>query len=134
MTNSNRILIVDDDLMVGLHIKVEVEAMGYSVIGPVSSVEGARAVLRDEDETVAVAILDVNLHHENSLTLAQDLWERRIPFIFVTGSRLGLMQRQFPQVAILPKPVDFRALQQQLASICEENNGRNDMVRHSAAG
>ena len=131
MTNSNRILIVDDDLMVGLHIKVEVEAMGYGVIGPVSSVEGARAVLREEN--VAVAILDVNLHNEDSLTLAQDLWKKRIPFVFVTGSRLGLMQRQFPEVAILPKPVDFRALRQHLAAVFEDKDGQHENVRRSAA-
>ncbi|MEQ9314719.1 MAG: response regulator [Henriciella sp.] len=116
MSKRPRILIVEDELMIGLHLKLELEKMGYGVVGPVSTVEGAMAVMAQE--TIAAAVLDLQLHGELSLSVAQTMSDRGIPFIFVTGSRVGPMANSFQGVRILSKPVNFKKLATHLEEMC----------------
>ncbi|MGB3626016.1 MAG: hypothetical protein WA989_09310 [Henriciella sp.] len=117
MPQRPNILIVEDELMVGLHLKVEVESFGYAVTGPVSSVEGAMAAL--DQENIDAAVLDLQLYDELSLSIAQALWQRGVPFVFVTGLGVGTLPETYDKVRILRKPVDFRQLKRTLAEICK---------------
>lgn len=116
MPNTPKILILDDELMIGLHLKLEVEKLGYAVVGPVSSVDGAMAVVAQED--ISAALLDLQLYGELSLSVAQALADRGIPFLFVTGSRIGPMANSFKGVRIISKPVDFKKLAAHLEEMC----------------
>jgi len=56
---------------------------GCTVAGPASSVDqGMRLV---EQEAIDGAILDINLSGEMVFPLADDLAERSVPFVYVTG-------------------------------------------------
>ena len=108
VSEKKNILVVEDELMIGLHIKVDLEAAGFRVIGPVSSVEGGLSAIRDED--IDAAVLDLKLYNEWSLSIAQALADQNIPFLFLTGSRIGAMANRFKGVTILCKPIMTRTL------------------------
>jgi CheY-like chemotaxis protein len=65
-----------------------------------------------------VAILDVNLGHETSVAVAEELKRRNIPFMLTTGygDRSGLVE-QFSTVPILNKPYEAAALIAELSMI-----------------
>lgn len=127
MAERPRLLIVEDELMIGLHLKLEIEKLGYSVVGPVGSVDGAMAAM--EEETISLAVLDLKLYGELSLSLAQTLNDRGIPFIFVTGPRIASMAHKFPGVRILSKPIDIPELARHLNEMCPPGPGTLDTAR-----
>jgi DNA-binding response OmpR family regulator len=97
-----RILIVEDEFFVGILLEEDLRASGFQPLGPITSVAVARETIRRE--TFDLAILDINLNGEMVYPLADDLVERRIPFIFLSGySELNLPER-FRDVARLSKP------------------------------
>ena len=53
------VLIVEDEFLIALDLTLLLEGRGWSVLGPVASVEAALRLLNKE--TPAVALLDVNL-------------------------------------------------------------------------
>lgn len=113
-------MIVEDELMIGLHLKVDLEAMGYGVVGPISSVEGALAAL--EQETIHAAVLDITLYDELSLPVAQTMSDRNLPFMFLTGSRIGRMADKFDGVTILSKPVIFNELETYVRAMLDQTS------------
>jgi two-component system, response regulator PdtaR len=65
-----KILVVEDELIIAWHIQAIIEALGYSVAGPVSSVDAALGLLRNN--TPNAALLDVNLQGTTVLPVAQN--------------------------------------------------------------
>lgn len=78
-----RVLIVEDEYLLSMGLAEMLEAAGAVVVGLVSSVAQAFAMLDMEPE---VAILDVQLREETSFPIADELARRGIPFVFATGS------------------------------------------------
>ncbi|WP_300381440.1 hypothetical protein [Henriciella sp.] len=111
MAHGFRILIVEDELLMGLQFKHQLESAGFETIGPVSSVAGALAVIEQED--VSAALLDYKLHKENSLPIAGELSRRGLPFAFVSGN-MRHQPAEFAGVSLLRKPVPSGALLESL--------------------
>jgi PAS domain S-box-containing protein len=106
----NRVLLVEDEALVGMMMKDTLFQFGFDVIGPYSTIEDARGAILDED--FHAAILDVNICGESVYPLADLIAARDVPFVFVTGySRDGIDSR-FAHVPVLQKPVDRRQLEQ----------------------
>jgi CheY-like chemotaxis protein len=84
-----RILIVEDQIILALHVADVVEAMGCEPVGPVGSVSAALPIaLR---ETLAAALLDIRLTDQAVGPVADVLQRRAIPFAFMTAyTRLHL--------------------------------------------
>jgi CheY-like chemotaxis protein len=78
-----QILIVEDEVLVAMHVEDLVIAMGHEVVGPASRVDEALQLARER--TIHFAILDVNLAGQPSTLVADALRERGIPFVFATG-------------------------------------------------
>jgi len=96
-----RILVVEDDFLIGLMVADTLTGAGASVTGPIAS--------RDEAVPVAhagaldAAVLDVNLRGETSDRIAAALRERAIPFILATGYG-EQAQRQWGEQGVIAKP------------------------------
>jgi DNA-binding response OmpR family regulator len=56
-----RILVVEDEFLVALHIEDTLRRLGYEIIGPVGDLPNAMRLA--EAETLSAAILDVHLQH-----------------------------------------------------------------------
>jgi DNA-binding response OmpR family regulator len=78
-----RVLVVEDDALLGLDIAAQLADAGFDVVGPAVSVASAFRLM---DETCCdVAVLDVNLGSETSEPVAIELRTRATPFIVLSG-------------------------------------------------
>ena len=78
-----RVLVVEDELLVAMEIKMTLAELGCEVVGPVSTLREALAVIGGRE--LDGALLDVNLHGEHAYPAAEALRARSIPFVFLTG-------------------------------------------------
>lgn len=79
-----RILLVEDDHLVGLSIASTLEAFGCAVFGPASDADSGVALALAEP--LDAALLDVNLGGKTtSEAVADALRTRGVPYVFCTG-------------------------------------------------
>lgn len=77
------ILVVEDDAMQALDLAAALSEAGAIIVGPAANIDDA---LRLITETVCTgAVLDLRVSNRNSTSFAQQLVEKRIPFILHTG-------------------------------------------------
>ena len=103
-----RILVVEDEFLVGLSLCEDLARLDAQVTGPVSSLSEALQVLQREQ--FDAALIDVNLRGEMSFPLADELLAREVPFLFVTGYGEDAMPPRFRQVLRIAKPHDPKRL------------------------
>jgi len=72
------ILIVEDEYLIAMDLKLLLEARGWRVMGPVATVQGALALLKAE--LPSIALLDVNLGNELVTPVAEALKAQNVPF------------------------------------------------------
>src|SRR5215204_2870842 len=78
-----RVLIVEDELLISDLIEGMVVDLGQEVVAVVSRVEEAMAVI--ERGELDFAIVDIRLHGEMALSVADALAAKGVPFVFATG-------------------------------------------------
>jgi CheY-like chemotaxis protein len=114
----HRILIVEDNPLNSELLRDWLELEGYEVL-LAANLDAAFAAVRTEHPNVV--LLDVQLGTEDGLSLAS--WMRqqpllcKTPIIAVTAQAMATEQQHILQTgcdSIVPKPVDFAVLQQQL--------------------
>jgi DNA-binding response OmpR family regulator len=104
-----RILIVEDEFLLAMHIAHHLETAGFDVLGPAVSATKALAILRDA--ACDAATLDVHLGPEQtSEHVAHELRARGIPFVTVTGYLDEQRPQAFDGAPVLSKPVRPAAL------------------------
>ena len=81
MNTKQRILIVEDEIVVALFLEDVLADFGYEVAGVVSHLDVAMAREPDYD----IALLDVHINGHNVFDFADLLASRDIPFVFATG-------------------------------------------------
>lgn len=72
------ILIVEDEFLIAMDLKLMLEGHGWRVIGPVATVQGALRLL--EKELPSLALLDVNLGNELVTPVAEALKAQGVLF------------------------------------------------------
>jgi DNA-binding NtrC family response regulator len=112
-----RVLVVEDDFIVGFDMQMLLEEQGARVLGPAASLAEARSLLAQNSPQVAV--LDVNLSGELVFPLVEELQKRDIPYVFATAYADD--DRLFPestrQAPRLAKPVLPNVLIGQIAKV-----------------
>jgi CheY-like chemotaxis protein len=99
-----RILLLEDEAILGLEISEILSSAGAHVIGPFGSLtEGTRAARR---ESIDVAVLDMNLNGQMVYPVAEELQQRKIPVLFLTGYDVPDMPKSLHKVPHVLKPVD----------------------------
>ena len=105
---SRRLLLVEDEVLVGILMREMLEDMGFSIGEPCQTLGDALSVV--EAEAFDGAVLDVNLNGVLIYPLADLLVARNVPFVFVTGYSADAVDRRFAKVPIVQKPVTSEAL------------------------
>jgi DNA-binding NtrC family response regulator len=77
------VLIVEDEFLIGMDLKLLLEDGGWLVLGPATTVQGALRLL--EQELPCVALLDVNLRDELVTLVAETLKARHVPFALASA-------------------------------------------------
>jgi two-component sensor histidine kinase/DNA-binding response OmpR family regulator len=100
----NRLLLVEDEALVGIMMSEMLTELGFHVIGPICNL--ADAVAAVAKEPFHTAVLDVNLHGEMVYPVADMLTARGVPFVFVTGYGAEGIDARFANVPVLQKPIE----------------------------
>lgn len=104
-----RILIIEDEVLVGMYLEDLLTEMGHHVVGPATRIEEAIGLARDSD--IDFAILDVNLGGTPSFPAAAILRERGIRFVFATGYGDQGVPAEYMNEPILRKPYELENLE-----------------------
>lgn len=83
MTDDRRILIVEDDVLIGMMLVDMFEALGLAEPAQATTNEEALAAI--DAGGIAGALVDINLGEEKGWPVADALAERGIPFAFTSG-------------------------------------------------
>lgn len=117
-----RILIVEDEYLIAMNLKENLELAGCVVVGPVPSVENAVEVIELEPH-IDAGVVDVNLGGKLAYPVADCLQARNIPFIFTSGYEIGLLRTRYPKVANCGKPYVFRNIEAALVDAIGSREG-----------
>lgn len=102
-----RILIVEDDAVLGMVASAALEGEGHAVAGPAFSVAEAQALAASGKADLA--LVDINLDgHDEGIALARSLRAQfGIPSIFVSGQVAAARANRDAALGLLPKPYDI---------------------------
>ncbi len=103
-----KILLVEDQLVIAMDAEMMLAGKGASAIETAAS--PGEALRKLAHFTPDAAVLDVNLGTETSLTVAEELARRKIPFVFATGYGDNIMVPQSFSAPTIRKPYDEIAL------------------------
>ena len=104
-----RVLLVEDEALVGIMIQECLTEFGFQITGPVCTASEALSAAKDGH--FDAAILDINLGDGSVYRVAEILSARGVPFIFVTGYDSGSVDSRFQEVPVLQKPIERQMLQ-----------------------
>jgi PAS domain S-box-containing protein len=117
----NRVLLVEDETLVGMMMSEILSELGFHVIGPVANVTDAMAAVANE--VFHAAVLDVNLQGEMVYPVAEALTARKVPFVFVTGYAADGIDARFADVQVLQKPIE-RQMIESVFLLASDTRGR----------
>jgi len=111
-----RVLIVEDDTLVGMGLRGQLQKLGHSVVGQAADAAEARQMFRSHEPQLV--LLDIRLGDDDGIELARDLLRlRRCPMIIVSAfAEKELIERATGAgvFGYLTKPVDERMLAAQI--------------------
>jgi CheY-like chemotaxis protein len=112
---SRRVLVVEDEMLIGMLLEDMLTDMGHVVVAIVSRVNDALAAV--QREAFDFAILDVHLNGQAVFPVADALIERGIPFVFATGYGERGLPDQYRNRPILQKPFAKEDLSKTLSQL-----------------
>ncbi|MEE4200342.1 response regulator [Erythrobacter sp.] len=110
MGEAPTVLIVDDEMLIGMALADELNSHGFCVKGPFGTT--ATAQTASEGDLPDIAFLDVNLGKgRTSHAFANWLLDQDVPVVFLTGySKLPPSDPKFRKLPVLSKPVSITKL------------------------
>src|SRR5882724_8666972 len=109
LETGNRLLLVEDEILVAMMMRDILTDLGFTVVGPFSRL--SEAMVAAVHEEIDAGIIDINLGGEFVYPVADVLAARKLPFVFVTGYGIESIDSRFGYVPIVKKPVQRQVLQ-----------------------
>lgn len=110
-----RILIVEDEVLVAMHLEDLLTDMGHEIVGPATRLDQAMELARKSE--IDAAVLDVNVAGRKSFPVADILRQRGIPFMFATGYGAEGFVDGYRNEPTLSKPYDPQELIRAIAAM-----------------
>lgn len=110
-----RVLVVEDELMIAALWESMLVDAGCEVLGPFPRIAAALRCIA-EGSAIDAALLDVQLHGESVLPVADALAARAVPFLFTTGYGAEGVPAGYRNRTVLTKPCPLRIV---LASVAQ---------------
>jgi len=108
-----RVLIVEDELLVAMELAAGLADEGWSIVGPAGSVEEAFKLVSEEGN-LAAAILDINLNGQLAYPIADLLQTRGVPYLFCTGYETPTDDDRYRTATVVQKPASFNVILSEL--------------------
>jgi CheY-like chemotaxis protein len=99
--STSRVLVVEDELLVGMLLQDMLEDLGYAIVGPIARHDEALGAAREGE--FELAVVDLNLGGKSGTAIADVLMARGVPFVFATGYGHQL-PNGYAHVPVLQKP------------------------------
>jgi two-component sensor histidine kinase/DNA-binding response OmpR family regulator len=112
-----RLLMVEDEFLVGMMVKKNLEGLGATVVGPYARL--AEGIAAAKAGRLDGALLDFNLGGKLAEPLADLLIARGVPFVFITGYQRDSIDRRYANIPILQKPIEAATLEHVLTSLLD---------------
>ncbi len=113
-----RVLVVEDNMLIAVHIEEMLQDLGCVVVGPVGKLDAAMRVV--DHDVLDAAILDVNIRGEHVFPVAERLRARGIPFALASGYGDWALPETFRNQPRLTKPFTAQELEAQVLSLHRE--------------
>lgn len=117
LLQQKRVLVVEDEFLLGLSLLEDLTQAGACVVGPVSTLGEALAAA--SCEAFDLALLDINIRGEMSFPVADALLARNVPLIFLTGYDVEVLPERLRQLPRLGKPYDPKELASALGQVVQ---------------
>jgi DNA-binding response OmpR family regulator len=116
-----RVLVIEDEYYIADDVRRELVALGATVVGPVSTLAAAGEAL--DDDAFDCALVDLNLHGESSVPIADRLAAAGRSFAIATGYGWDAVPDRFKAVPRIEKPFDPPTLLEVVSSLrCGQSN------------
>ena len=120
VTENLRVLVAEDEFLVGLMLEENLKYSGWDVVGPVASLEGLLSTIADQHFDIAV--LDVNLNGTMVFPALEAIARKGRPVILVTGYGAKAIQQGTKVAAVFAKPYDYALLEAQIRKCTAGNS------------
>jgi DNA-binding response OmpR family regulator len=115
-----RVLVVEDEYYIADDLRRMLGASGASVVGPFSTIAKAGEAIERGD--FDCALIDLNLHGESAVPIADRLVREGRPFAIATGYGSSVVPDRLKDVPRIEKPFDPRALLEMVKQLrCAES-------------
>lgn len=114
--NGRRVLVVEDEFMVGIAICRELESFGATIAGFCADVGNSLSCI-DAASAIDLAIVDLNLGGDRSAPVVDALLDRGVPVILCTGYEASSVEDRFRSLPRCEKPFTRNAMVRQLKSL-----------------
>lgn len=119
-----RVLVVEDEPIVGMDIESILAAVGFQVIGPAAS--AAEALELIHAESVDCALIDYLLTDGDAHDVVARLTDLAVPFAFVTGLSRDALPEAYCDVPTVGKPFVASDLLTCVHTMCRQVRGVNE--------
>jgi DNA-binding response OmpR family regulator len=100
-----RVLVVEDDFLLGADIAEEIMSHNGIVVGPAMTLDAGAEMLRAEQPDAC--ILNIRVGQEMIYGLADEVRLANIPFVFASGERRDSIPDRFSDIPLHPKPINM---------------------------
>jgi CheY-like chemotaxis protein len=111
-----RVLVVEDEALIGMLIEDALEDLGHEIVGPVGSLDEALELATHEP--LDFAILDVNIRGGYSYPVADVLLQRGLPMLMTTGYDASVLPDRIQEQRRLRKPFTVEQLEAEILLMC----------------
>lgn len=118
MIATQKVLLVEDEAIIAMEAEMALSERGWTVLGPVSTIEKANNLLNHD--TPDIAVLDFSLKNETTEELATKLVERNIPVIFMSGDTRTTDIESLKDCDVLEKPASMDTLDALLRKLLDQ--------------
>lgn len=115
MVEGKKVLVVEDEPIIAMDLKMSLGDLGYDVIGPTATADKALELIKDNKPDIAV--LDFNIRGGTSEEIALYLIEQGVPVIFLSGDSDRTNVDHLNACLLLQKPIQFSSLKSVLDEI-----------------
>jgi DNA-binding NtrC family response regulator len=112
---ARRVLIVEDEAMIAMVLELILQNADCAVVGPVASVGGALRLI--ERQGLDAAVVDFRLGDDDSCEIMDELDQRGVPFLLMTGQAMADLPPKLRHLNLLTKPFQPETLVQAVEKI-----------------
>jgi CheY-like chemotaxis protein len=109
------VFLVEDEPSLMYVLEESIKSLGYAVGEKAEYLP--EALERARSEAFDVAMLDVNLHGQESFPVADALVERGIPFVFTTGFGASTLPERFKRAPVMEKPFRLKDIRRAISEL-----------------